>query len=131
MEPLILIDSLEHIFIDPPDALLKIQELIRTQLKNTNLGGEDEDEQFYLDADYIDRGTEKWSDFESFVFKEKSIDFFFSPYQVAAYACGPQFAEITYFDIIELIRPEYKSALNIEHITYQKMRALKEDNLKV
>jgi hypothetical protein len=124
MEPLILIESLEQIFTNPPEALLKLQSCVRNELKNTKLGGPEEDHMFYLDAAQVDSGTRDWNAFDSFIFNEDCIEFLFAPYQVAAYVCGPQFAEVPYAELIEFIRPEYQSALEIEHIAYQKMRAI-------
>lgn len=123
MNPLILIDTLEQIFIDPLKGLLILQSLVREKLKGVKLEGFEADEYFSLDPTAIDAGTQSWADFNSFIFKENGIEFLFAPYYVAAYACGPQFAEIPYIDLIDFIRPEYQSALEIEYFLYEKKRA--------
>ncbi|AMO94538.1 hypothetical protein CFter6_1841 [Collimonas fungivorans] len=125
MAPLILIESLEQIFITSSEAFLNVQNSVRNKLMAIKLGSPEEEHQVCLDSNGIALGTQNWSDFNSFIFKEDCIEFLFAPYQVAAYACGPQFAEVPYIELIEFIRPEYQSALEIEHIAWQKKRATK------
>ena len=122
MDPLFLIESLDLIFNEPANALIKIQSYVRNTLKTTPIEGPDEEQQFYLDPAQVDVGTQGWEDFRSFVFNEDGIDFLFDPYHVAGYACGPQFADVPYIELIELIKPEYQSTLGIEYLTYQKAR---------
>jgi hypothetical protein len=116
MEPLILIDSIQQILLDEPAAFVQLQELARVKLKNIKLDGSEAGNEFYLDPEQVDRGTLNWTDFSSFIFKESGIEFLFAPYHVAAYVFGPQFVEITYLELIKFIRPEYKSALDIEYL---------------
>jgi len=66
-----------------------------------------------LDQEWIDRGTQDWEDFGSFVFLPAGIGILFAPYQVACYADGPQFVEIPYERIKLFMRNEYVSALGI------------------
>lgn len=102
MEPFFLIESLEHIFLNELNALLKIQEFVRNELKNTKPSGPEDQHQFNLDAETVDSGTKTWLDFGAFIFKELGIEFLFAPYQVAAYAYGPQFAEVPYSELIKI-----------------------------
>lgn len=117
MEPLILIVSIQQILIEEPAAFLKLQEIIRTKLKSIKLVGSEIEDDFALDAETIDAGTSDWTDFSSFIFKEAGIEFLFAPYQVAGYVFGPQFVEVTYLELIKFIRPEYRSALDIEYLS--------------
>ena len=118
LDPVILIDSLEKIFKDGDSAFLVIRDLVRQQLYEVAFDGEDGDEPWKLDKEWIDRGTEEWKDFSSFVFKEESVEFLFAPYHVAAYACGPQVAEIPYTEFWILIEDIYLSALDLEPLKW-------------
>jgi hypothetical protein len=64
--------------------------------------------------DWINRGTENWGDFSSFVFRQNGIDILFSPYQVASFADGPQVAKILYKDFRDMIRPEFRKAIGLQ-----------------
>lgn len=119
MDPLCHIPELSAIFKSPEDAFSRIQKFVRQSLKSERLGENDE---YSLDPEWIDRGTESWSDLSTFLPKEAGIDFLFAPYHVAAYACGPQFALVPYREFIDYMRPEYICAFGIEHIAYQKER---------
>lgn len=119
MEPLILVASIQQILTEEPAAFLKLQEIIRLKLKNIKLAGSEIENDFALDAETIDSGTSNWTDFNSFLFKESGIEFLFEPYHVAAYVFGSQFVEITYLELIKFIRPEYRSALDIEYLSHR------------
>ena len=116
LEPLTQISSLEEIFVNPSEALTLIQAAVRAKLltKSADDSGVDT---FGLDKDWVERGTETWSDLGAFMFSETEIDFLFAPYQVSSYANGSQFAEVQYEAIVHLIRSEFKSALGIEHLS--------------
>lgn len=115
LEPLVGIRSLEEIFSEPVKSLTTIQEHVRSELRSVRL--DDGTEQGgTLDAEWIDRGTSEWRDFRAFVFRQETIDFLFAPYQVGAYACGPQFATVSYDKVAPQIRREFRSALGIEHL---------------
>lgn len=119
MDPLCQIAKLSAIFKSEEKAFSVIQKFVRRALKNIRLG---ENNEYDLDPKWVDRGTEAWSDFSSFIPKEEGIEFLFAPYHVAAYACGPQFALVPYREFIEHMRTEYICAFGIEHIAYQKQR---------
>jgi hypothetical protein len=106
LEPLFLMFSLEDIFADPSSSLTTLQTDVREQL-------------ILLDPEWVRKGTEKWDDFCAFVFGAESLQILFAPYHVAAYACGPQFADVPYARFAALMRPEYRGALQIEHLVYE------------
>lgn len=115
LEPLFKISALSDIFTNPDTALNEFQAEVKHQLYQMRLG-DDSEEKFSLDPEWVDRGTDSWEAFEAYIFGEEGIEILFAPYQVAAYACGPQFAKVNYAKIVKLIRAEYKSLLEIEHI---------------
>lgn len=121
LNPLARIQSLEEIFIDSPQALKLIQESVREQVLKESIGYR-EIELKDFDRSWIDRGTENWSDFSAFVFSEKNIDLLFAPYHLGSYAEGAKFAEIPYEIIVHIIRPEFRSLLEIEHIFHKANR---------
>lgn len=110
IDPLFVISSLEELFEDKEAALATIQVEARRQLLEVRLG---EAEDIELDQEWVERGTESWSDFSVFTFGEESIDFAFSPYTVAPYAAGPQFVEIKYQLIKENLKTVFKTALEL------------------
>jgi hypothetical protein len=119
LEPLIRIDSLSNIFKEPGKAFEVIQRIVRDKLCEPKEAVDGNEEvEYELDRDLVDRGTENWESISSFIFKEDGIEILFDPYQVASYAEGPQSAEVSYSDIWRMIRPEYLSALDKEHLQY-------------
>jgi hypothetical protein len=119
IEPLVYISSLDELFFDKENALIKIQAYVRDQLKKIQISEASEDEGYSLDPEGIESGTKEWSDFSAFIFREEQIEFLFAPYQVAAYACGAQFSEIPYSLVLPFMKPEFLSALEIENLKYQ------------
>lgn len=117
MEPLCLIEGISSVFKAPEEAFKVIQSNVRRTLKAVRLGPDD---QYDLDPDWVDRGTEGWDDFSTFVPRDEGIEFHFAPYAVAAYACGPQVALVPYEEIVEHMRSEYLSAFDVEHVLYRK-----------
>ena len=117
LDPLFRISALSEIFTDTDNALNMLQAEVRLLLYQVRLG-DDTEEKISLETEWVDKGTENWSDFEAFVFGDNGIEILFAPYQVAAYACGPQFAEVGYIKLVELINPQYRCLLGIEHINY-------------
>lgn len=126
LDPLFRLEKLASIFLDPDEALRVIQVSTRQQLLDRvlvdqggdGIAGAVEAQGFRLDRDQVITGTEKWSDFSNFVFGENAIDFNFPPYQVAAYVFGPQFAQVSYASLASLMRPEFRSILEIEHLRH-------------
>lgn len=118
LDPLARIHALEDIFSDPAEALKNVQDVTRSQLGAGLFEGDNDDAKSFGKG-WIERGTDKWSDFSAFVFSENSIDFLFAPYQVASYAEGAKFAEVPYDAIVHLIRPDFRSLLDIEYLLYR------------
>lgn len=121
LEPLIRIESLESIFVTPDLAFPILQKEIRKRLVNYNPGGNEEPEPgetVGLEEEWVNGGTEKWSDFGSFAFSENSLDIHFSSYQVASYADGTPHVSIPYPLIVKMMRQEYIIALNLTRYTY-------------
>lgn len=58
-------------------------------------------------------GTESWDSFNNFELRENGIHFSFSPYDVAAYACGPQFAEVPYDAVVGNLTERAAFALDL------------------
>ena len=119
LEPVVLIDSLERIFKDSDAAFPTVQKIVRDELYKVKLGGDENDEPWELDRDGIDGGTQEWKDFASFIFKPDAIRVLFAPYHVAAYACGPQFADVPYAEIFTLMKDAYVSALDLERLKWE------------
>jgi uncharacterized protein DUF3298 len=121
LEPLIKIESLESVFLAPDLAFPILQKEVRERLVKYNPGADEEPEPGAitgLEEAWVNEGTEKWSDFRSFVFSENSLDIHFSSYQVAYFAAGTPHVSIPYPSIAKLIREEYVIALNIKRHTY-------------
>jgi hypothetical protein len=116
LDPIFLIASLEVMFEDPQAALVSIQNKVRGQL----LSERAEDGQPLLFDDQVLDGTKAWTDFRSFAFDDKGVEFLFAPYQVGAYAAGPQTARIEFEVIAPLLKPAFRSALGVEHFLYRK-----------
>ncbi|MCP2135840.1 hypothetical protein J2S28_002892 [Rhizobium sp. SLBN-94] len=111
IDPLFAISNLEEIFESKDEVFPIIQAEVRRQLLEPK--PDDEDEEYLLDAEWVNRGTDEWKDFAVFTFGEKGIEIAFSPYQVAAYALGPQFVEIDYKLVEDNITPVFKTALEL------------------
>lgn len=110
IDPLFAIGSLKDVFEDADAAFTEIQKDVRRQLLEVKLGENNED---VLDEEWVSRGTENWDDFSVFVFGDKGIEFSFSPYSVAAYVFGAQFAEVDYALIEDHLKPIFKTALEL------------------
>jgi hypothetical protein len=94
-----------------------LQSGIRDQLLHgAHPNDEQKDDGYELDEEYVNSGTSQWDDFANFVFSDDGIEFLFSPYQVAAYAFGPQFATIAYNQVAKLMHRHYAFALGIEYL---------------
>lgn len=109
------------VFVDEKAAFTSVQAHVRSQLLATQIGDQESDPQ-YLELEWVNRGTESWDDFAAFVFGEDGIEILFAPYHVAPYACGPQFAKLTYEDIFHTLKPVFVAALELEHLVYQHKR---------
>lgn len=123
LDPLFLIPSLDMLFEDDSGALQVITKLVRDELLSKPTSNEPDREAYVLDSEYINEGTKSWDDFRCFTFQENGIEFLFAPYQVAAYACGPQFAFVKYEHLVLLLKEEFRSALELDSIYYAQLRA--------
>lgn len=110
MDPLFSIDMLQQLFEDADGAFSITQAEARRQLLEAREGVE-----FALDEDVVNLGTENWDDFKSFTFNENGIELLFAPYAVASYSEGPQFVEIKYDLVKHLLKPAFRSALDLEY----------------
>ena len=118
LEPLFLISSLEKVFAEPDSTFVILQADVREQLYRILIGDDSTGGAQPLDKDRIDSGTENWRDFSAFVFGEQGLEILFAPYHIAGYVCGPQLADIPYDRLAKLMRPEYQSALQVEHLLF-------------
>jgi hypothetical protein len=122
INPTTQILSLESIFVDADSALIVLQNLIRHQLLYNNERFLDQDRNNNeLGEEWVSSGTANWGDLRNFVFTEEGIDFLFSPYQVAAYVFGPQFATVKYDEIAKLLQKHYAFALGVEHLQHERL----------
>lgn len=112
LDPLLQIKGLENIFVDEKASLKVLQQYVRDQLKSLKYEGAEYGE-LRLDADWIDQGTESWSNFSSFAFKEAGIDILFAPYHVSAYVFGGHVINVPYSAITHLLKTHYRSALRL------------------
>ena len=115
LEPLTLIKSCGDIFADPETAFPIVQRMVRSALQ-AELSSDSNDVTSRLQKDMIDEGTETWKDLLAFIFEQESITFLFSPYQVAGYALGIQVVRVPYEDVASLLRNDFRSALEVEHL---------------
>jgi len=118
LEPLVRITSLKEFFIEEEAAFLIIQKEAREHLYSTHIQPDHDDLANKFTVDWIDGGTSQWSDFDAFILGEEKVSFLFAPYQVAAYAFGAQSVDLDYRKIVRLMRPELRSALEIEHLQF-------------
>jgi hypothetical protein len=119
LDPLIRIPQLSFVFEDAEEALPVVRQLVRNQLVSVAAG----EQGGGLERDWVERGTQDWSDFSAFVFAEHGIEVLFAPYHVAAFAYGPQSATLRYEDINGMMKPVFVSALEIEYFRYRGSKA--------
>lgn len=118
LHPTTQIKSLESIFEDTKSSLEVIRDDVRYQLLHDNDMLPDQDPANpELSEDYVKSGTDSWKDFDCFTFEEDGINLYFSPYQVAAYVFGPQFAKVKYDKLAKFMHRHYAFALGVEHLT--------------
>lgn len=93
--------ALSDLFKPGSDYLSAISSLSRTML--TKQLGE------FADADMIKPGTTADEDnFQNFVLDGQTLTILFPPYQVAAYAAGPQTVKIPLSQLSDILNPAYK-----------------------
>ncbi|WP_349956949.1 TIR domain-containing protein [Rhizobium sp. ZPR3] len=111
-DPLCRIERLQKIFENPDNVFPILQADARSQLLARRR--EDEDVPAF-EEEWVKTGTADWDCFRAFSFDEKGLEFHLAPYQVAAYAYGPQLLHIGYEKIVDHMSPIFKSALDIEY----------------
>lgn len=111
LHPLFFIESLGDIFSDQEAGFEFLQNRARSDLLSPR-----EKDYAELDQEWVERGTSDWNDFKSFVFKRDGIALLFAPYHVGCYASGPQSCFVPFLEIVDRIKPVFKSALEIEYI---------------
>lgn len=111
LEPLVFIPNLFSIFSNPKDALPVMQNAIRKQLYDKLIKGDASEGDANLTKARIDKGTNDWKSFHSFIFNLDGIEVMFPPYEVASYADGAHFTKIPYEELVNFMRPEYRAAL--------------------
>ncbi len=117
LSPVSQISTLQSIFAEPDEALTIIQRDVRHQLLNDNERlPTEEGAAPELDEEWVNTGTAKWDDLANFVFGPDGVEFLFSPYQVAAYVYGPQFAKVEYRKLAKLMHRHHAFALGVEHM---------------
>lgn len=110
LDPVARISSLSQIFESPDEALPIVQNEVRRTLVGPSGQADDE---YPLNPEQVESGTRSWSDLNAFTFGKKAVSFSFGAYAVAPYAWGPQSAEVPYDKIVHLMKPEYRSALDL------------------
>jgi len=119
LDPLVHLKSLDDLFESPDNALPVLQHEIRGKLLSVE-SGEGSGEAYQLDKEWVERGTQEWSDLTAFAFVEDGIEFLFGPYQVAPYAFGAQIVKVEYGSLVKLMRKEWSAALGIQYMTYDR-----------
>lgn len=121
LDPVVPVLSLKEMFDDESRALTVIQSEIRSKLLASP--AIEEKQLQSRDKEWVERGTEDWGSFRSFVFREKEVEFLFPPYQVDCYAAGPQSACVSYEILAAFMRREHAEALGVGYLRW---RALNE-----
>jgi hypothetical protein len=115
LEPIVKIPSLKRVFEDPDNALKEIQRCVREELSKPRYD-ESEEEEWTLEAEWIEEGTSRWRDFRAFSFQKEGVEVLFPPYQVGAYVLGSHSVLIPYKTLLPLMKETYISALSMEHL---------------
>lgn len=93
--------ALSDIFTTGPAYLERLSSISRRELPNIIGDG--------TDAGMIERGTTpEEKNFQNFFFNNGDFILLFPPYQVAAYAAGPQTLRIPVSQLTDILRPEYR-----------------------
>lgn len=112
LNPVALMPDLATLFESNQKAFEVVQSEVQRQLKELR----ESDGTLRLDAKQVDNGTADWKAFSAHEFLGEGIRVLFSPYQVAAYVFGSQFAIVPYERVVSLMRPEFVSALNLNYL---------------
>lgn len=101
--------QLADIFINDTDYISALSEMAIPELKGKLLESE------WQDDPWIEEGAGPDSvNFSAYTLTDRSIIFHFDPYQVAAYAAGPQQAEFTFSELYALLNPKWAALGELE-----------------
>lgn len=115
LDPLHLVAALPDLFTNPDAALSAIQSHVREDLsRSQRRAGREEADSYTLDPTSIESGTSGWEDFAAVVFGPDGLEFSFAPYQVGPFAYGFHHAKVPYQKVATLVRPAYRTALDID-----------------
>ncbi len=119
IEPAHSINSFSQLLNGDADQTFgRIQELVRRELLNYEVSSQDESEEdapYKLDKEQVFRGTESWNDLKAFVLNKDNVEFYFGSYQVAAYAFGMPHIALSYGEIEDQLKDQYKFALGLAY----------------
>jgi hypothetical protein len=110
LEPVIQIGELASLFVDRASSLEAVQNSVRQKLLSPSGNSENSS---CLQEEWVQRGTDDWGCFRRFVFDEDGLQISFAPYEVAAYASGPQIVKLPYAEFKTLLVPWFRNALEV------------------
>jgi len=117
LNPITHLRDLCSVFTDETSSLNWIQTQCRSHLLDAKFDGMANDNTaLELEKGWVEEGTKDWSCFGNFGFNNEGLEILFSPYQVAAYAFGPQSVQIPYSSIAPFLTKEWSCLLGIEHL---------------
>lgn len=108
--PTVYLENIEDIFVNPSEAIVVLQENIRRELLKIELN-DDGMELVRLSEGSVIDGTSNFQDFSEFVFTDDGLMVLFAPYQVAAFAFGPQRATVKWRVLRPLVKQHILCAL--------------------
>jgi hypothetical protein len=89
--------TLGNIFTNETEGLKALAAYVMNELKKRNIS----------DSEWISDGAGPNKDnYQNFAFTEEGINVFFDPYQVAAYAAGPQTVTVPYSALKSVLIPD-------------------------
>jgi hypothetical protein len=114
LDPLVAVDSLSHIFLEPEIILPVLQQEIRSYLYGRLCEDKLDEEKAKRRREWIDTGTSNWADLDTYAFVEQGVEVIFEPYRVADYASGTHSYLFTYDFLVPLMKADFVSAMNLE-----------------
>jgi len=114
LNPLVQFSEIKDIFSKETEALVILQKETRRLL--LECGDPDGDDAYRLDAEWIARGTSDWISFETFRLVPAGLELTFAPYEVAAYAFGPQSVTVPYRFLVDVMSDDVAAALGIKYL---------------
>lgn len=98
--------KLEDFFSDSVKALKRVSELCIHELSKeywVRVGEKPDEEQIKW---FKDGAGENYDNFAAFTVSQDRFTFLFSPYQVSAYALGRWSADVSFYDLLETLKPD-------------------------